>query len=65
MSEHLSFIYTPFDLKGDLKDADHPCGTDVRYRTGDFLLACSSMVEHPAVNRRVAGSSPAVPARSL
>ena len=26
------------------------------------LLACSSMVEHSAVNRRVAGSSPAVPA---
>ena len=28
----------------------------------DVLLACSSMVEHSAVNRRVAGSSPAVPA---
>ena len=24
------------------------------------ILACSSMAEHPAVNRRVAGSSPAM-----
>ena len=28
-----------------------------------FLLECSSMVEHPAVNRVVVGSSPTIPAR--
>ena len=29
------------------------------------MMRCSSMVEHPAVNRTVAGSSPAAAAKSL
>lgn len=37
------------------------CGISTRHRT----LARSSAVEHPAVNRSVAGSNPAVPASSF
>jgi len=44
---------------------DLTTGPSIRYNKKDALLLSSSMVEHPAVNRRVVGSSPTSGANSF